>query len=146
MASNKGIPESDEDCKIFPKENYFEFHIKLDLGDKDPELSNVRTTLQQSTDSISQTLLETLNIICKKHNAHLSRSGLKHATKHVRFVTLRYYSIGKNTAFERLGKCIGDLEQFKFKIDSVQREYAVFDSNVNLDSGWIEKASPEPTY
>jgi hypothetical protein len=60
----------------------------------------------------------------RSHSAHLSRNALK-VTKdrEERFVTLRYYHVGRRTAFSRLEACIDDLAA-GYSIISKQREYS----------------------
>jgi len=122
MCSTQGVPETEEDAEKMSRSNYFEFHIKLDLS-------------HHQTSNLSQ-----LNHICSTHNAHLSRNAFKvtETGNQERFVTMRMYFIGKKTAMARYEACLAALSQGGFNITSKQREYAVYDSNVGLDAGWIE--------
>jgi len=80
-----------------------------------------------------------LEKICQTHKAHLSTNAFKitdNGTQH-RFVTLRLFRVGKNTALRQFDDCISAIEQAGYKVVTKQREYAVYDSNVLLDVGWI---------
>jgi len=121
MMSNAGVPQSDEDVKIHSPENYFEFHIKLLLG-PDSDLGLLQKVVQEHTAKLSNNSLKVL------------ANGFVH-----RFVTLRLYGIGRVTAEAKLNACMKALETAGFPIASRMREYAVYDTNVSLDSGWIDK-------
>lgn len=117
MASSQGVPETDEEAAELSPENYFEFHIKLKLPlDYDPV---------------------ELDETCRRHQAHISRNALK-KTPHwqERFVNLRYFKVGRQTAFQRFEDCLRDVSS-KYTVIGKQREYAVYDSNIALDRGWI---------
>jgi len=126
MCSTTGVPLTDEDSNLMSKANYFEFHIKLEL------LPEQISPLQK---------------ICQTYKAHLSKNAFKTTTPattttnnnetHHRFVTLRLFRVGKNTALGQFDACVSALEQEGFKIVTKQREYSVYDSNVLLDIGWI---------
>jgi len=121
MMSNAGVPQTDEDAKLHSQENYFEFHIKLLLGpDADIPL---------------------LQKLAQEHSARLSNNSLKVLANGFvhRFVTLRIYGDGRITAESKLNACMKALEDSGFTIASRMREYAVYDTNIHLDSGWIDK-------
>eukprot|EP01130_Rhizamoeba_saxonica_P003797 TRINITY_DN1574_c0_g1_i4.p1 TRINITY_DN1574_c0_g1~~TRINITY_DN1574_c0_g1_i4.p1 ORF type:complete len:242 (+),score=47.92 TRINITY_DN1574_c0_g1_i4:482-1207(+) len=122
MFSNKDVPIDDEDSLKRSPENYFEFHYKTKLP-IDSDLSD---------------LVE----LCDHHDGHLSRNALKVDEiegYQTRFVTQRMYYTGKETARARFEKCKKGIESAGFEVLSNMREYSVYDSNVNLDLGWIEK-------
>jgi hypothetical protein len=120
VASNEGVPDSDEEAARAPSENYFEFHVKLLL----PATAN----------------LESLRACCDRHSARLSRNALKTESdgRSERFVTFRLYSIGRRSAFARLDALERDLTLAGFIIANRQREYTIFDSAERLDAGWID--------
>eukprot|EP01102_Stenamoeba_stenopodia_P010103 TRINITY_DN3005_c0_g1_i2.p1 TRINITY_DN3005_c0_g1~~TRINITY_DN3005_c0_g1_i2.p1 ORF type:complete len:237 (+),score=52.26 TRINITY_DN3005_c0_g1_i2:107-712(+) len=120
-ASAKDVPITDaEAIESYPPTNYFEFHIKLFLP------------LQ-----FDETRLRT---IASTFGGHLSRSAFKRVTNgEYRFVTLRHYKVGRDTAFKKLETALDSLRSSGYEIESVQREYSVMDSNISVDAGWIEK-------
>lgn len=121
LISNSGVPQTKEEASTLSSENYFEFHIKIAL----PHHDN----------------LMILNQICKATDAHLSKNSFKKIDEQAseRFVTQRMYNIGKIEALERFNKCLEALKQSGYSILSTQREYAVYDSNIYIDKGWIDK-------
>jgi hypothetical protein len=120
VATNDGVPDSDEDAARFPPGNYFEFHVKL--------------LLPAAAD------LETLEVCCARHGARLSRNAFKTEQdgRSERFVTLRLYGVGRRSAFARLDALEHDLAAAGYAIVNRQREYTIFDSAEHLDAGWID--------
>lgn len=118
MISNKGVPESEEEALKLPKTNYFEFHYKV---------------------LVNATQVELLTELCKNNAAKLSANAFKKLNNEseYRFVTVRMYATGRERAKARFDKVMDVLKENGFQIASSMREYAVYDSNVHLDSGWI---------
>lgn len=123
MMSDEGVPDADADAAQ-RKSNYFEFHVKLALDTADHE--QYRRLAQ----------------LCADHSAHLSKNALKKMPdgREHRFVTLRLYRVGRVSAVDRLERCVAALQAGGFSIVSTQREYSCYDSNVQLDQGWIDKS------
>lgn len=118
--SNSGVPISDEEAARLSPENYFEFHVKLSLPPGFDE--------------------DNLRAVTASNDARLSRSALRVTGQGVqkRFVTQRLYGIGRDSALKRFERCCSELSASGFAIESRIREYAVYDSNVRLDRGWID--------
>eukprot|EP00005_Dracoamoeba_jomungandri_P007299 CAMPEP_0174264606 /NCGR_PEP_ID=MMETSP0439-20130205/23101_1 /TAXON_ID=0 /ORGANISM="Stereomyxa ramosa, Strain Chinc5" /LENGTH=200 /DNA_ID=CAMNT_0015350565 /DNA_START=86 /DNA_END=688 /DNA_ORIENTATION=- len=114
-ASNKGVPLEEP-----PQDPtlYFEFHVKLRVDDE-----------------------EALKKKVAPHQGHLSRNSLK-GSPDIKFVTLRVYHKGKKEAFKDLAALLEALEDET--VLAVHREFAVYDSNVHLDKGWIDVSPPSP--
>jgi len=72
------------------------------------------------------------------HGARLSKNACKRSDlfEH-RIATLRLYGIGKEDAYEKKKKFVHDVESHAITIVKMENEYAVFDTNVEMDSGWI---------
>ncbi|EFA85323.1 hypothetical protein PPL_02324 [Heterostelium album PN500] len=122
MFSGEGVPLGDDQQSLdkVSSENYFEFHIKLTLPSDYHDYSE-------------------LNTIVARHNAHLSKNAFKSSGgEQQRFVTMRLYHTGKQSAEHRYLACVDDLEQHQYTITAKMREYSIYDSNVHLDKGWIE--------
>jgi hypothetical protein len=119
VATNHGVP-SDGEVASMPRDCYFEFHIKLLLS---PDADELR-----------------LKDVCRRHSSHLSRNAFKTRSdgRTERFVTMRVYHAGKQTAFLRLDALTVDLTGAGFEIANIQREYSLFDSHVGLDAGWLD--------
>ncbi|MGB3654015.1 MAG: hypothetical protein WBA41_22785 [Rivularia sp. (in: cyanobacteria)] len=52
---------------------------------------------------------------------------------------MRVYGVGYKSAQTRFDNLIALLKAKKFKLSQQQREYTLYDSNLNLDAGWINK-------
>ncbi len=119
MVSNQDIPILDIEAQKLPKSNYFEFHVKAILS--------------------ADQNLEVLKKYCLQHDAHLSANAFKKLVngRQQRFITMRVYRVGYKTAQKRFDNLLGLLKAKGFKLSQQQREYTVYDSNLNLDAGWI---------
>jgi len=124
VATNEGIPVTDADAKAFPAGCYFEFHVKLELDGEPVGLAE----------------------LCDRFSAKLSRNAFKQSAdaRSERFVTLRMYNVGRQTAFARLDELEAALTAAGYAIVNRQREYSLFDSKVGLDAGWLD-APPVPS-
>ena len=119
MVSNQDIPVSDIEAQKLPQSNYFEFHVKAILS--------------------ADENLEMLRKYCLQHNAYLSKNTFKKLVngKQERFITMRVYGLGYKSAQTHFDKLIVLLRNKGFKLSQQQREYTVYDSNLKLDTGWI---------
>jgi hypothetical protein len=120
VAANEGGPDSDEEGARATAANYFEFHVKLLLAaDSD---------------------LDVLRACCERYGARLSRNAFKWEEdgRSERFVTMRLYRIGRQSALGRLDALEKELTSAGFVIVNRQKEYTIFDSAESLDAGWLE--------
>ncbi len=120
MTNNQDIPESDEEVQALPASNYFEFHVKVTLaGDAD---------------------VATLQVQCRQRGGHLSANAFKYQRdgQQQRFVTMRLYGVGRQSAEARFNELLQWLEGEGLKLSHKLREYTVYDSNLALDAGWID--------
>jgi hypothetical protein len=112
-----GVPQSDDD----PHQpgGYFEHHVKLLMDGPDAP----------------RKLLE----IVERRGAHLSRNVFKHREDrwHERFVTLRNSGVGYQSARAELNELLEDLRQAGYVWLRAESEYCMFDSNMDLDLGWL---------
>lgn len=119
VATNDGLPETDEEAAAFPAENHFEFHVKTVLPAEAP--------------------LDALRTLCARHDARLSSNALKADTdgRRERFVTMRVYHAGRRSAFARFDALVNELLAAGYTLGNRLREYTLYDSAVLLDAGWI---------
>ncbi|KAF3891265.1 hypothetical protein DA73_0400032860 [Tolypothrix bouteillei VB521301] len=119
MPYNQDIPVTDNEVSQHPVTNYFEFHIKA--------------LLSQETD------LEGLRQHCAKFGAHLSVNAFKlnASGQHHRFITLRVYGLGRRSAQARFQALLTSLRARHILLVQPQQEYTVYDSNLELDAGWL---------
>jgi hypothetical protein len=117
-----GIPRSEAEAADEPPGRYFEHHVKLLLSSK-----------------------ETFDIaaLVGAHQAHVSRNARRIRDDGLteRFVTQRCHGVGQETARERLGALRETLATACLQVCEVEEEYVVFDSNFEIDLGWIEAST-----
>lgn len=115
---NEGVPQTDADAAEHAA-NYFEHHVKLL---RDPGADR-------------EMLLRT----CVELGAHLSRNAWRENARgqEERFATMRCYHVGRVTAEQQLQRLLDALNALGENIVEVESEYTVYDSNVELDAGWL---------
>jgi hypothetical protein len=143
VATNAGVPVTDDEATAFP-DAYFEFHAKLRLPKTDDNVG-----------------LESLLDLCVRHGAHLSRNDRKvdvsrpacggsatttarslvELATRDRFVTLRVKKSGRTRATAAFESLLDSLKTAAFAVVGVKREFTVYDSQANLDAGWLEPES-----
>lgn len=117
--SNDQVPEADDDARLEPASCYFEHHVKL------------RRDVNVGCESLMQVSLS--------HSAHLSHNAWRQPIEGVeeRFVTLRSHGVGHRTSAQQLKGLLTALKSVGELITEVESEYAVYDSNLALDDGWL---------
>lgn len=98
-------------------ENYFEFHVKY-----------------SSPESRDKLLL--LEVLFKKYNIFVSKSLITNSLNNQKVATIRLFSTCKTVAFCLFNQFIDELKDLQIQIIKTQKEYALFDTNVELDDGW----------
>lgn len=118
--TNREIPILDEHASNLPPQLHFEHHIKL--------------LLQPDAD------LEILKNLIGLHGACLSRNARRSRAdgRLERFATQRLFRVGRNTAQHSMNCLLEDLNLKGYDILDAEAEYVVFDSNQQLDAGWID--------
>jgi hypothetical protein len=116
---NDEVPLQDAEAAAHDPRNYFEHHVKL---------------LRDTTAS-REVLLQT----CEKHGAHLSRNAFRGIAEgqEERFVTLRSYGVGRTSSQGQLQQLLAALEELGEQVVEHESEYCVYDSNLDLDAGWL---------
>lgn len=114
MSNSKNVPLNENDIN----DRYFEYHIKYILDNND--LKKMCKHIENTNVAISR------NIYTKTENSYL--------------LTFR---ISGNKGFNNAEKIKDELiEKLKEKgfhsNDQIQKEYTVYDTNINLDDGWIK--------
>ncbi|HVV99338.1 MAG TPA: hypothetical protein VHB77_03290 [Planctomycetaceae bacterium] len=117
--SNQDVPLADDAATSGQPARYFEHHVKL--------------LLPGDTDAGS------LTDIAVSHQAHLSANALRQRDDgyHERFVTQRCWNVGRRSAQASLNALLRSLRTADFNVIDVEAEYVVYDSNQQLDSGWL---------
>lgn len=115
MMHNEGVPleENNENDRQY----YFEFHFKVEID--------------------SSINYQKVANICKTLNAHLSFNAFKKET--IPLITLRLpASVGSIYAIKCKDNLVDLLKLNNIVVcDGIQCEFSVYDSNVNLDKGWL---------
>jgi hypothetical protein len=121
--TNEGVPQNDAEATGQDEVNYFEHHVKL--------------LREPAADR------EALLLACVEFGAHLSRNAWREYAHGLeeRFVTMRSYRVGRVTAEQRLQRLLVVLTDVGEKVLEVESEYNVYDSNVQLDAGWLPRAT-----
>jgi hypothetical protein len=117
--TNEEVPADDAEAAAHDARNYFEHHVKL----------------LRPSDAPRQLLLEA----CEIYGAHLSRNAFRQPApgKEERFVTLRSYGVGRACSDRRLRQLLAALAELGEHVIEHESEYCVFDSNLELDAGWL---------
>jgi hypothetical protein len=117
---NAEVPQTDGDALLQPADRHFEHHVKLLLA--------------------SGADLGPLIDLAIAHDAHVSRNALRARGdgRQERFVTQRCYGVGLSTAAAKHASLVDTLRAQRYDVLDEEREYVVYDSNAELDAGWIE--------
>src|SRR4028119_1202234 len=117
---NQDVPQSNAEAVNHPGDRYFEHHIKLLL---EP----------------SANILPLIDL-AEKHSAHLSRNLFQTRSDqyHERFVTQRCISVGRVEAQQQLQTLLKAIATLRYVAIDVEAEFVVYDSNLDLDAGWIQ--------
>lgn len=117
---SKLIPQQLDDPRVQNDKYYFEYHIKLDLPNHYD--------------------LKALKQLVYPLGGHLSRNDFKSTTDRIqRFVTLRGHRCLLETAEDQFSQLLTVIEESdQITVLEIEKEYVVYDTNYQLDSGWIE--------
>lgn len=116
--TSAGIPVSADEAAHEPR-RYFEHHIKLQLP--------------------ANADLGPMAAIAMQHGAHLSRNARRQRDDGFceRFVTQRCHGLGQTEARAALAELLDDLRAAGLHVLDSEEEYVVYDSNLDLDAGWL---------
>eukprot|EP01092_Planopodium_desertum_P009769 TRINITY_DN4247_c0_g2_i3.p1 TRINITY_DN4247_c0_g2~~TRINITY_DN4247_c0_g2_i3.p1 ORF type:complete len:231 (-),score=45.40 TRINITY_DN4247_c0_g2_i3:89-781(-) len=117
MMSSKNVPTEARD------EHYYEFHFKVDVANS-AEWNKLVTVITP-------------------FGAHLFFNPFSKTATMRPVITLRRYSISADKAMEDLNALVDAIEKAGFKkLEGIEREYSVYDSDVFLDQGWLFQEKP----
>src|SRR6266481_1274160 len=128
MIQNSLVPLTDEDASRRPPSNYFEFHTKVTIHEK------------QDTG--------TLQNLCHEFQAHLARSASNKLDGGFtqRFVTVRFHNEGRATAESTFARLVEQLRENGYQPSHLLKEYVIVDTNLDLDAGWADSSVPDGCY
>ncbi len=116
---NDGVPRTSAETASQSDDQYFEHHIKLLL--------------------LAHANVSALVALAQGHAAHLSRNSrrIRDDGLHERFITQRCQGVGRVESRARLDALLDQIHSAGHQILEVEEEYVVYDTNLELDAGWI---------
>jgi len=111
-----GAPEEDGAARDLPMDTYFEHHATVVLPEGFDEAR--------------------LDARCRALGGYVSKNLRKTAPE--RFITVRSYKVGRVTADARFEQVVDEVRALGLPLKNRAREYTVFDSAPQIDSGWME--------
>ena len=117
--SNDDVPQTTAEIKDRSNQRYFESHIKIICGKK----------------ADNGELIEAV----APYSAHLSRNAFRRREdeSEERFVTQRSPKVGYAESRNRLNSLLREIRALNYTVIDVEEEYVVYDSNLEIDAGWI---------
>jgi len=123
MASNRGVPQTDSQAEQVPGDTYFEYHVKVEA----PVTPENDERLKQ----LARELTHALNV-----KVPFSCNNMRDKTQ--RFLNPRTYRLGYESSAAIVQRVVDATLQQGFSVSKVIREFIVFDTNKDLDRGWLE--------
>jgi hypothetical protein len=123
MAENRGVPQTDREAEQVPGDTYFEYHIKVD-GPVSPENDERLKVLARD-------LTDELGV-----KVPFSCNNMRDKTQ--RYLNLRTYRIGYASSAAVVQRAVEAIARHGFTPAKVIREFIVYDTNKDLDRGWLE--------
>ena len=134
--SNQGVPNEDEEAKLYPK--YFEFHIKVQH--KTAEKAELITEEESAALlDISKTFTKLFQTPVPISWNNVANCANPDNPGFQRFLNVRFRQIGMKKCKEQLDqirKAIAD--QTNFKVTKSIDEYVWYDTYTEMDHGWID--------
>jgi hypothetical protein len=128
MIQSDLVPLTDEEASRRPRSNYFEFHTKVTVHEK------------QDTGLLQK--------LCHDFQAHLARSASNKLDCGFtqRFVTVRFHDEGRATAESTFASLVEQLRTNGYQPSHILKEYVIVDTNLDLDAGWADSKIPDGCY
>lgn len=132
MASNRGVPQTNEEYENYEKHiinevniPYFEYHAKINLNGK---------TIDDLENTVNY--IKSLNISNFRIGVSINAMG----SKRLPLLTMRMYYCGFDEAEEIKNMVLDDhIKKSGYTIDGcIQREFSVYDNNKTIDKNWLE--------
>lgn len=123
VAVNPGVPQTDEEAKAIPGDTYFEYHIKI-KGSPTPENDAI---LKQLAAELTDELKIKIPFSCNNMGE-----------KNQRFLNARTYGLGYPASNAKVDRIVEAIQARGFEVSKVIREFIVFDTNKDIDRGWLE--------
>jgi hypothetical protein len=117
---NEDVPQSAAEIAEHSPQRYFESHIRILCGKEANKSELIETVI--------------------KHSAHLSRNALRYREDGLeeRFITQRCRTGGYAESLSQLNALLREIRGLGYTVIGVEEEYVVYDSNLEIDAGWIQ--------
>lgn len=127
-----GIPLTDDVAQKYPK--YFEFHIKVKQKDTDEYAAITKNEVNQLK-SIATLFTKHYNIPIPLSYNKVNKDGKGHQ----RFLNARFREQGLNTIKPKVDSIKNTINETScFTVTKVISEYVWYDTNTQMDHGWID--------
>jgi hypothetical protein len=121
--TNEGVPQTDEQARQVPDDTYFEYHLKVDAP--------VSAENDERLKGLARDLTRQLNV-----KTPFSCNNMRE--KNQRFLNARTYGLGYGSSSAVAERVADAIAREGFTVSKVIREFIVFDTNKDLDRGWLE--------
>lgn len=118
---NEDVPQTESELQKQSDGRYFESHIRILLD------------LQAKNRRIKE--------IAERHSAHFSRNAFREPQNgfEERFVTQRNWNVWYSESNRKLNDLLNEIKNSGYTVIDVEEEFVVFDSNLEIDRGWIKE-------
>ncbi len=123
VAADPGVPQTKEEAAQIPGDTYFEYHLKI------------KAPVTPENDKILKVLARELT---KELGVKVPFSCNNMGAKTQRFLNARTYGLGYQESFALVERIVDAVCARGFEVSKVIREFVVFDTNKELDRGWLE--------
>jgi hypothetical protein len=138
--TNKGIPQTDEEASTLYPEKYFEHHFKIEHKTlKAPLPAKEEQALDKFMAKIAAQYKVPF-VVSWNNNQHKNSQDY-HTPPQKRFLNIRFRNKGLKTVIQNVADIKRAVnESTNFKVLKVIDEYGWYDTNMEIDQGWIDPA------
>jgi hypothetical protein len=123
VAENPGVPRTDAEAREVPGDTYFEYHIKVDA----PASPETDALLKRLAADLTRELGLKVPFSCNNMPG-----------KSQRFLNARTYGLGYDSSAAVVRRVTDAMGRHGVAVAKVIREFIPFDTNKDLDRGWLE--------
>lgn len=124
VTTNSGIPQETEEALAWGAGNYFEYHIKLNRESVTPEHDEELKTLAAH--------------LRNEFKIQIPFSCNNLGNNNQRFINGRTHDVGYKDSSALMQKVCTEIQGRGYTIDRMISEFIVWDTNKDLDRGWLE--------
>jgi hypothetical protein len=123
VATNEGVPQTDAEALAMPGDTYFEYHLKIDAP--------VSPQNDEVLGRLARDLTRELDV-----KVPFSCNNMR--DKNQRFLNARTYGLGFASSSAVVRRIEEAVARQGLALSKIIREFIVFDTNKELDRGWLE--------